>query len=183
MNFCHNAFFFQKRTTHMAHSSHYLKLALFVFIATLLQISILPRVWLFRIKPDLLLILVFLTAMNSRSIPEIVFLSLACGLVKDVFGIRLFGFNAITMSLLALGVRGIFQILNKELKGIKFSILILVTLINYAALTIIFARPYIIIGFLEAIVNCLFLPLVNIVYDFYGMGKYKTLTQTTAKIA
>lgn len=146
--------------------AHYLKLGVFILLLALLQISILPRVWLFRIKPDLLLILVLLTAINSRSVPEIVFLSLGCGLVKDICAFRLFGLNALMMSLSALGVYGIFQILNKELKGIKFSILILVTLVNYIALTIIFGRPYILTGFLEAIVNCLFLPLVNIVYDF-----------------
>ncbi|OGX23171.1 MAG: rod shape-determining protein MreD [Omnitrophica WOR_2 bacterium RIFCSPHIGHO2_02_FULL_45_21] len=151
----------------MAHSSRYLKLALFVFIVALLQISILPRVWLFRIKPDLFLIVVFLTAMNSRSMPEIVFLSSGCGLVKDIFAFRLFGLNALTMSLSALLVYGIFQILNKELKGIKFPILILVTLINYIVLTIIFGRSYLFAGFLEAIVNCLFLPFLGIVYDFF----------------
>lgn len=146
--------------------AHYLKTTMLILLLALLQISILPRVWLFRVKPDLLLISVLLTAMNSRSVPEIVFLSLACGLVKDIFGIRPFGLNALTMSLSALVAYGIFQILNKELKGIKFYILILVTLVNYIALTIIFGRPYILIGLLEAIVNCLFLPLVNIVYDF-----------------
>lgn len=151
----------------MTHSFHYLKLSVFILVLALLQISILPRVWFFRVKPDLLLILVFLRAMNSRSMPEIVFLSLACGLVKDIFGIRPFGLNALTMSLSALGAYGIFQILNKELKGIKFSILILVTLVNYIALTIIFGRPYILTGFLEAIVNCLFLPFLDIVYDFF----------------
>lgn len=109
--------------------------------------------------------------------PEIVFLSLACGLVKDVFAFRLFGLDALTMILSALGVYGIFQILNKELKGIKFSILILVTLVNYIVLTIIFGRPYILAGFLEAIVNCLFLPLVNILYDFY----FKNITGNAYK--
>lgn len=145
---------------------HYLKLTMLILLAALLQISILPRVWFFRIKPDLLLILVLLRAMNSRSMQEIVFLCLGCGLVKDIFAFRFFGLNALMMSLSALGVYSIFQILNKELKGIKFSILILVTLVNYIALTIIFGRPYILTGFLEAIVNCLFLPFLDIVYDF-----------------
>lgn len=167
----------------MTHSFHYLKTTILILLAALLQISILPRVWPLWSKPDLLLILVLLTAMNSRSIPEIVFLSLACGLVKDIFAFRLFGLNALAMSLSALLAYGIFQILNKELKGIKFTILILVTLLNYIVLTIIFRRPYILAGFLEAIVNCLFLPFLGIVYDFFifNHGLYGTSVKSVEK--
>lgn len=147
---------------------YYLKLAIFISVLALLQISIFAQIWFLRIKPDLLLILAMLIAMNAKSLAGGIIPAFCAGLLKDFFGLHFFGFNGLLMAFSAALVYGIFHFLNKESKGVKFSIIILATLMNYLTLTIISRKPYISLWLSEAALNCLFLPCLEGVYNFIG---------------
>ena len=146
---------------------YYLKLAIFISLLALLQISIIPQIWFFKVKPDLLLILAMLIAMNAKSLAGGIIPAFCAGLLKDIFGLHFFGFNGLLMAFSAALVYGIFHFLNKEAKGIKFFVIILATFMNYIVLTIISGKPYIFLCFPEAAVNCLFLPCLEGVYNFF----------------
>ncbi len=145
----------------------YQKHAIFILLAALVQTTVLPQLWFLRIKPDLLLILAMLIAMNAKSLAGGIIPALCAGLLKDFFGLHFFGFNGLLMALSASCVYGIFHFLNKESKGIKFFIIIFASLMNYIALTIISRKPYIFLCFPEAAINCLFLPFLESVYNFF----------------
>lgn len=144
---------------------NFLKLGTAILIICVLQITVMPLIWFLKIKPDLSLILAIIMAMNLRDFFQLLVSVFFCGLFRDVFGSYLFGFYSIVFTLEAVLVYLILRYLYKQTPGLRFIILISATLLNYFGLTIIFNKPFILMGVLEAAVNCLFLPLVSKFYD------------------
>lgn len=140
---------------------YYLKLGLIISIAGWVQIIILPSLWFLKIKPDLLLITAVILALKLNSYPQVILFVCLCGLLKDIFSIHLFGFNALMFCAYGSFVYFISGYLYKETPWLKFIFLACATLLHYFCLSIIFARPYLTLGVLEAVVNCLFLPLAT----------------------
>ncbi len=139
----------------------WLKTAAVILAVYFLQVYILPILWFLKIKPDLVLILAVLLAINLENFSELIILVLFCGLLKDIFSLRLSGFNSIMFGVLAAFIYFISGYVYKETPWLKFIFVILATLLNYFLLALILDRFYIAIGLLEAVVNCLFLPLVE----------------------
>lgn len=148
------------------HSNDYLRsirIAVTIFGMFLLQINVLPAIWFLNVKPNLLLISVVVLSSNL-AFPDFIAFILLCGLLKDVFSLRLFGFSSFVFTLEAIIIYLTLRYLYKEVFGLKFIILISATVFYYLLLTFILKKGYILIGLEEAIVNCLFLPLVSKVY-------------------
>lgn len=137
----------------------------------LLQINILPAVWFLNVKPDLLLISSVDLSLKLP-FPDFIVFVLLCGLLKDIFSPRLFGFNSFVFGIESMLIYLILKYLYKEIVGLRFILLISATIFYYLALTIILKRHYILIGFQEAVVNCLFLPLVSKIYPVIPKGIY-----------
>lgn len=135
-----------------------------IAVSGLFQLNILYFLWPFAVKPDLLLILVIVMAMNSE-FKKIAGYVLFCGLLKDVFALRLFGFNSLLFSLEAFGIGYICRRLyHQEKAWFGFIFLAAAGLFNYLILTIILKRPYILIGLAETVINCLFFPIIEKLY-------------------
>ena len=143
-----------------------LKISIVILTLALLQINILPSIWFLKVRPDLLLVYAIVIGLNSARLPGLIISVLSCGLLKDIFGLRLFGFNSALFVLEATSIYFVSRYLYKEAVGLRFIFLISATLLNYLLLTVIFKRPYIIIGLQEALINCLFLPLLSKFYNF-----------------
>jgi len=138
----------------------YILYILTVIALGFLQINVLPKIWYFRVKPDLLLVYAVIIALNLASLKFILFV-LFCGLFKDAFGLHLFGLNAFMFCLDAGLIYFISRYIYKEIPGFKFVLVSGVTVLNYILISVIFNRPYIFIGLQEALLNCLALPLVS----------------------
>ena len=135
-----------------------------IAVSGLFQLNILYFLWPFAVKPDLLFILVIVMAMNSE-FRKIAGYVLFCGLLKDAFALRLFGFNSLLFSLEAFLVGYICRRLYYQEKAwFGFIFLVSAGVLNYLILTIILKRPYIVIGLAEAALNCLFFPLIEKLY-------------------
>ena len=140
------------------------RLGILIAILGLFQLNILYFLWPFAVKPDLLLILVIVMAMNSE-FKKIAGYVLFCGLLKDAFALRLFGFNSLLFSLEAFGIGYICRRLyHQEKAWFGFIFLASAGLFNYLILMIILRRPYILIGLVEAFLNCLFFPIIEKLY-------------------
>ena len=137
-----------------------LKISLLIFIAALFELSILPGLWPFLIRPDILLILSVVMAMNL-GFPGMLIAVLACGALKDAFGAGPFGFNSLVFSLDAFLIYYACRHWYRETASLRFIIVMTVTLLNYLLLGIILRRPYIITGLVEGGLNCLFLPWIE----------------------
>ena len=144
----------------------WLKTAAIILAVYFLQIYILPILWFLKIKPDLLFILAVLLAINLENFTELIILVLFCGLLKDIFSLRLAGFNIIMFGALASLIYFISGYVYKETPWLKFIFLILATLLNYFILTLSLDKFYMVIGLLEAAVNCLFLVWIKALYQF-----------------
>ena len=142
------------------------KISIVILALALSQVNILPFVWFWKVSPDLLLVYAVAIGLNSDGLPGLIISVLFCGLLKDALGLRLFGFNSALFVLEATSIYFVSRYLYREAAGLRFIFLISATLLNYLLLTIIFKRPYIIIGLQEAAINCLFLPLMLKVYTF-----------------
>lgn len=141
-----------------------LKRWILLLVLGLSQLSIIYFVWPFTVKPDLLLILVVIMAARSE-FREIAGYVLFCGLIKDAFGLRLFGFNSLLFSLEAFLVGYLCRRLYYQEKAwFGFVFLASAGLLNYLVLTIILKRPYILTGLVEAAINCLFFPAIEKLY-------------------
>lgn len=140
------------------------RLGILIVVLGLFQLNILYFLWPFAVKPDLLFILVIVMAMNSE-FRKIAGYVLFCGLLKDVFALRLFGFNSLLFSLEAFLVGYICRRLYYQEKAwFGFIFLVSAGVLNYLILTIILKRPYIVIGLAEAALNCLFFPIIEKLY-------------------
>ena len=140
------------------------RLGILIVVLGLFQLNILYFLWPFAVKPDLLFILVIVMAMNSE-FRKIAGYVLFCGLLKDVFALRLFGFNSLLFSLEAFLVGYICRRLYYQEKAwFGFIFLVSAGVLNYLILTIILNRPYIVIGLVEAALNCLFFPIIEKLY-------------------
>lgn len=130
----------------------------------LFQLNILYFLWPFAVKPDLLLILVIVMAMNSE-FRKIAGYVLFCGLLKDAFALKLFGFNFLLFSIEAFWISYICRRLYYQEKAwFGFIFLASAGLFNYLILTVMLRRPYILIGLAETVLNCLFLPIIEKLY-------------------
>lgn len=138
----------------------FFKILAALLIIAMVQINILPMFWPLSIKPDLLLIASVLLALRFNSLPQLMLCAALCGLLKDIFGIHLFGFNTFMFCIYGSFVYFISGYLYKETAGLKFIFLICATSLHYTFLSLIFEKPYIAIGMAEAAMNCLFIPLV-----------------------
>ena len=144
--------------------SRWMSCGILIAVLGLFQLNILYFLWPFTIKPDLLLILVIVMAMNSE-FRKIAGYVLFCGLLKDTFALRLFGFNSLLFSLEAFWVGYICRRLYYQEKAwFGFIFLASAGLFNYLILTIILKRPYILIGLAETVLNCLFFPIIEKLY-------------------
>ena len=140
------------------------RLGILIVVLGLFQLNILYFLWPFAVKPDLLFILVIVMAMNSE-FRKIAGYVLFCGLLKDVFALRLFGFNSLLFSLEAFLVGYICRRLYYQEKAwFGFIFLVSAGVLNYLILTLILNRPYIVIGLAEAALNCLFFPIIEKLY-------------------
>ena len=140
------------------------RLGILILILGLFQLNILYFLWPFAVKPDLLFILVIVMAMNSE-FRKIAGYVLFCGLLKDAFALSLFGFNSLLFSLEAFLVGYICRRLYYQEKAwFGFIFLVSAGVLNYLILTIIIKRPYIVIGLVEAALNCLFFPIIEKLY-------------------
>ena len=83
--------------------SRWMSCVILIAAAGLFQLNILYFLWPFAVKPDLLLILVIVMARSSE-FKKIAGYVLFCGLLKDTFALRLFGFNSLLFSLEAFGI-------------------------------------------------------------------------------
>lgn len=139
----------------------YLKLAIIIFAAAWLQLIILPSLWFLGIKPDLLLMVAVAMALRLKSYAQLITLAFLCGLLKDIYSTHLFGFNAIMFCVYGSLVHFFSRSLYKETPWLEFAFLSCATLAHYCFLSIIFFSPYILIGILEAVINCVFLALAR----------------------
>jgi len=140
------------------------RLGILIVVLGLFQLNILYFLWPFAVKPNLLFILVIVMAMNSE-FRKIAGYVLFCGLLKDVFALRLFGFNSLLFSLEAFLVGYICRRLYYQEKAwFGFIFLVSAGVLNYLILTLILKRPYIVIGLAEAALNCLFFPIIEKLY-------------------
>ena len=71
-----------------------------------------------------------------------------------------FGFNTVIFGVESGIAYFVSRYLYKETKGVAFIVVASVTILNYIFLSAIFRKPYVFIGAEEAVLNCLFLPLV-----------------------
>ena len=142
----------------------YLKIAFVILAAGWLQIVILPSLWPLRVKPDLLLIVAVVLALKVGSYPRLIVFAFLCGLLKDVFSMRLFGFNALMFCVYGSLVYFLSRSLYRETPWLAFIFLSCATLAHYCFLSLIFLSPYILIGLFEAVINCLFLSLAGRAY-------------------
>ena len=149
-----------------------LKITALIGAFTFLQVSVLPSIWLYSVKPDLLLVLAILISLNYNFTNLIVFV-LLCGISKDIFSLSLPGFNAFAFSLEAGIVFFIFRRIYKEIPWLELILVASATMLNYLALTLILGKPYILIGIQEAALNCLFLPLVLRLFNFIRGRAYE----------
>ena len=142
-------------------AGNYAKIGAFILCVYVIQMYIAGPIWILEIKPDLLQITVIVLAMNVRVFSVMIASVLLSGLLKDIFGLYLFGFNTLMFGLEAILVYLICRSVYKETKAIKYIMLTLSTLCGYALLSVMFKKPYISIGFLEAVINCLFFPWIE----------------------
>lgn len=141
-----------------------IKLAIIILAAGWLQIVILPSLWHLKVKPDLLLISAVVLSLRLGSYPRVISFVFLCGLLKDIFSIHLFGFNALMFCVYGSLIYFLSRALYKETPWLEFTFLICATLAHYCFLSILFLGPYILIGLLEAALNCAFLPLIGRAY-------------------
>ncbi len=139
-------------------SLRWLKIIGLILIIAVVQVNVLPALWFLQITPDLLLITVILLAMNIGKLPRLMIFAFLCGLLKDIFGIRFFGFNTLMFGFYAFCVYFILKYLYRETGWIEFIFLLSATFLHYIILTFIIGRSYIAIGVIEAAMNCLLMP-------------------------
>jgi cell shape-determining protein MreD len=137
----------------------FLKILVAILIIAVLQVNILPVFWFLKIRPDLLLIAAIALSLNIRSLPKLTTCALLCGLLKDVFNMRLFGFNMFMFFFYASCVYFILRYLYRGAGWLKFVFLFSATFLHYIIISLIFRKPYIMIGIIEAAMNCLLMPL------------------------
>lgn len=140
-----------------------IRLSALIIALGLLQVNVLPKLWPFFTRPDMLLTLALVISLRRR-FPSLILFVLACGLFKDVFGVYSFGFNALVFIVDASLAVFASRYFYKEMPGFDFIIVGLFTLLNYSFLTIFLKRPYIIIGVKEALFNCMILPFITRIF-------------------
>lgn len=145
-------------------TGNWTKIGGFVLCVYLIQMSIVPLIWIGEIKPDLLQVVVIVMAMNIQVFSVMIASVLLCGLLKDILWLSLFSFNTLIFGFEAILVYLICRYVYKETKVIKYIILTLATLCGYILLSLIFQKSYFWIGCLEAVINCLLFPGIEKVY-------------------
>lgn len=144
----------------------YIKISMGLLGVCFLQVNVVPSIWFWGIQPDLFLLLALSMAMNMPVFLKMIAFVLTCGLLKDIFSICPFGSNAFIFGFDAAIIYLIFRYVYKETKWVRFIVVASVTIGNYAALSVIFKKPYIVIGCFEVLMNCLFLPFIGVLYNF-----------------
>lgn len=142
------------------HPFSYLKLGLAISVIGWLQVGVLPFFMSFGVRPDLLLITAVILALKLTNYSQLLLFAYLCAYFKDIFGARLFGLNALMFCALSSLVYFISGHLYKETGWLKFIFLACATVLAYLSLSAVFARPLFLIGILEALMNCIFLPVV-----------------------
>ncbi|HAH21076.1 MAG: hypothetical protein A2Y00_00275 [Omnitrophica WOR_2 bacterium GWF2_43_52] len=130
----------------------------------LLQVSVVPSLWGLPIAPDFLLLSTLIMAMRMPVFSEMIVFSLLCGLLKDFFSVSFFGMSTLGFACNGAMMYGVFRYVYKDRKWVQFLAVAAVTVWNYGVLSIMYKKPFIFIGCIEAILNCLFLPLVGALY-------------------
>ncbi|MBQ6999345.1 MAG: rod shape-determining protein MreD [Clostridia bacterium] len=82
---------------------HYMLSYVLLFVALILQTTLIGELTIFGIAPSLMLILVVCFSLMNDCIPSAVF-AVVAGLLLDVSGGRIIGFNALLMMYLSIGV-------------------------------------------------------------------------------
>lgn len=124
-----------------------------LFALGILQICVIPVIWNFRIKPDLLLVFVLVSGFSFKA-DKFFLLAVLGGLFKDVFAVSHFGLNLFFFLLDAVLVYQALRYINKDTPYLKFILTTGVVTVNYLLLTAIFSKPYILIGFFEVLLDC-----------------------------
>lgn len=149
---------------HHYNAGKYAKIGVFILSVYVIQMRIVPLVWILEIKPDLLQIAVIVIAMNIQIFPLMLASVLLCGLLEDIFGLYLFGFNTIMFGLEAILIYLICRHIYNDTKVIKYIMLACATVCTYILISVIFKKPYIFVGFLEAAINCLLFSFIEKAY-------------------
>ncbi len=130
-----------------------LRLTIIMLICGIVEVSILPYFLPLRIKPNLFLVLLIAAGMDLGLI-WVFLLALACGFFRDIFAARLVGFNTIFFSIFASIIYFVGCRVFSEAYGVKYALICIFTILYYALLSFILGKPYILIGFPEAVLNC-----------------------------
>ena len=85
------------------HKIRYIFIYISLFVTLILQTTIVSELSLFGVVPSLILVTVICFSLINDYIPSAVFATVA-GLLTDISGSRIIGFNALLMLYLALGV-------------------------------------------------------------------------------
>jgi len=144
-------------------------IAIFIFIAAVMQLNILQSVNFFNIRPDILLILVIFFNMHF-SLRKGLIIGGICGLLKDIFSSGIFGLNLFSFIICILVLKEIKKYFYKESNSMLIFTTFLISLINSiiscvamsAILDLTFIRPFLLIIFLESIYTALISPIVFI---------------------
>ncbi len=127
-----------------------------LFALGILQVCVIPVFWHFRIKPDLLLIFVLVSGFTFKA-RKFFLLAALGGLFKDIFAVSYFGLNLFFFLFDAGLVYFTLRYINRDTPYLEFILTAGAVILNYLLFTVIFKRPYILIGFLEAFLNCVVL--------------------------
>lgn len=139
----------------------------------LLQVSVVTSFRAFVITPDFFLLSTLIMAMRMAVFSEMIVFSLFCGLLKDFFSISFFGLSTLGFACNGAMLYVVFRYVYKDKKWVQFLAVALVTVLNYGVLSIMYKKAFIFIGCIEAILNCLFLPLVGALYQRLELPRAK----------
>lgn len=144
-----------------------LGLLLFIFFISLLEATVFNHLMLFRTKPDLLLALVVVLALSLKP-NQALYLSLICGLFKDILGSGVFGTHILLFPLWCFLIIKLSREISLENGVICIILVFLINIIQniFFRLFFLFSGVYISwyvslrIIFLEALYTCAVFPLM-----------------------
>jgi len=144
-------------------------IAIFISVSAIIQLSVLPSINFFNIKPDILLILVIFFNLYFSFKKGLIIGSL-CGLLKDVFSSSVFGLNLLSFIICIFIIKRIKKYIYKEDYLIRISIVFLISFINSiiycvfraAFFNLAFYVSFLLIIFLESIYTALISPIIFI---------------------
>ena len=141
---------------------------LIIICFALLEVAMLPYARVFGVKPDLLLLSVVLASLFFERRPALI-VSLAAGILKDIFGISSFGLNTLLFPLWCMVIGRLSRKISFEQPLFSAMLMFLVTLANGVITRLIFLFSgnviylfaFLRVSFIESLYTALLFPLAS----------------------